>query len=102
MTKIMTDAEVQDLITTIRQNEKMTEEDFVEHCLTNMMGGWVPVATYLRMFPDETMNAIHKRVQQGGWTRQVHYAAPKGSTSWINLPAVRLWLEGKLEGPRTE
>lgn len=102
MKRDMTEAEVEDLLKTIRSYEKLSEEDFIVKCLTDMMGGWVPLATYLKMFPDESQNAIHKRVQQGKWLRQVHYSAPKGGAGWVNLPAVRLWLEGKLEGPGTE
>lgn len=71
----------------------LSEQDFIEKALSDMMGGWVPIAVYLRMYPDENINKIHKRVHQGGWKRRVHYSAPQGGSPWINLPAVKAWLE---------
>lgn len=82
----------------VRAAARMSEEEFVEKCLSDMMGGWIPLERYLKLYPEEKANAVHKRVQQGVWQRQVHYAAPRGSSAWVNLPAIRLWLEGKL-GP---
>lgn len=84
------------LLDRIRSEEALSEEQFVERCLKDMMGGWVPLARYLQMFPDETANAVYKRVQNGVWAKQVHYAKPTGSAAWVNLPAIRLWVEGKL------
>lgn len=89
--------ELQALLASIKEVQQMTEEDFIQKCLKDMMGGWVPMPIYLKMFSTENINKIHKRVQQGRWHRQVHYAAPDGGTAWINLPAVRLWVEGRLE-----
>jgi hypothetical protein len=87
----------QDLLAKIRADEVLNEEQFVERCLGDLMGGWIPLAQYLRMFPDESANAVYKRVQSGVWRKQVHYVAPQGSPAWVNLPAIRLWLEGRLE-----
>lgn len=95
----MTAPEVQALLDQIRSGEKLSEEDFIKKCLTDMLGGWVPLAMYLQMFPTETKNAIYKRVQQGAWQRQVHYAAPKGGGAWVNLPAVKAWVLGLAESP---
>jgi hypothetical protein len=81
---------------------KMTEPEFVEHALNDMLGGWVPLAVYQRMFPEETTNAIHIRVKRGIWQRRVHYIAPSGSSPWVNLKAIRAWLEASAEAPREE
>jgi hypothetical protein len=71
----------------------MTEDEFIDHCLANMMNGWVPLRVYLRMYPTETEGKVHTRVKRGVWTRRVHYAAPKGGSPWVNLPKVREWIE---------
>jgi hypothetical protein len=95
--KDMLPHEIEALLHKIRTTRQLTEDEFIEHCLNDMMGGWIPVTLYVRLYPTENLNKIHKRVQQGVWQRQVHYAVPKGGTGWVNLPAIRLWLEGKLE-----
>lgn len=97
LSNLMDPRELKALVDRIKAEEQMSEEDFIVHCLSDMMNGWVPLVLYLRMFPDESANKVHKRVQQGGWKRQVHYAAPDGGGAWVNLPAIRLWLEGRLE-----
>lgn len=94
--------EVNKLLADIRDNALLTEEEFVEKCLRDIMNGWVPLEQYLKMYPTETINKVHKRVQQGAWQRQVHYAAPKGSAAWVNLIAIRAWLEGLLADPTEE
>lgn len=88
--------ELQALLERVRTEGQLSEEQFVERCLKDMLGGWVPLPQYLKMVPEETANKIHKRVQQGTWLRQVHYAAPDGGCAWVNLPAIRLWIEGQL------
>lgn len=73
--------------------QDMTENEFIDHCLSDMMGGWVPVTRYLKMFPEETDDMIYGRVRRGIWKRREHYSAPQGGAGWINLPAIRRWLE---------
>lgn len=89
--------EINQLLTEIRDNALLTEEEFVEKCLRDIMHGWVPMEQYLKMYPTETAAKVHKRVQNKAWQKQVHYAAPKGSAAWVNLIAIRSWLEGLLE-----
>lgn len=88
--------EVEGLLAKIRDAQSLSEEAFTEKCLRDLLGGWIPLEQYLKMFPSETANKVYKRVQQGAWQVQVHYAAPKGSTAWVNLIAIRLWIEGQL------
>lgn len=90
--------EAQALVAAIRANEVLSEADFVAKCLNDMLNGWVPLAHYVHLFPCETANKVHKRVHQGTWQRQVHYASPEGGPAWVNLPAIRLWIEGRLTG----
>jgi len=73
-------------------NTALTEEEFIDHCLSNMMGGWVPVSRYLKLYPEDSQGRIHSRVKQGGWVRGVHYSAPRGGFPWVNLPAIREWI----------
>lgn len=77
----------------------MTEQEFIEKCLSDFMSGWVPVDRYLQLYPEETAGKIQGRVKQGRWQRGVEYACPKGSRPWINLPAVRRWLEADRPKP---
>lgn len=84
-----------DVLKQVREASRLSEEEFVEKCLSDMMGGWVPLSRYLKLYPEDSANKVHKRVQQGEWKRQVHYAAPKGGFAWVNLKAVRLWIEGQ-------
>ncbi len=73
--------------------DEMTEDEFIDHCLADMMGGWVPVSRYLKLYPEETQGMIASRVKRGIWVRREHYAAPRGGPGWVNLPAIRRWVE---------
>lgn len=77
-----------------RTADGLSEDEFIAKCLADMMQGWIPLKTYLRMFPDEDKRAIEGRVARGHWKRRVHYFAPKGGTAWVNLPAIREWAAG--------
>ena len=94
----MSQEALQALLEKVKAQQAMTEQDFIVHALKDMMDGWVPLEVYLKMFPTETPNKVHKRVHTGAWIRQVHFAAPKGGASWVHLPAIRAWLEGTLTG----
>lgn len=77
-----------------RTADGLSEDEFIAKCLSDMMQGWIPLKTYLRMFPDEDKRAVEGRVSRNVWKRRVHYFAPKGGTAWVNLPAIRDWASG--------
>lgn len=83
------------LMDDIDQGLHLTEEEFIAKITKDMMGGWVPLQVYLQAYPMETANAVHNRVRRGHWQHRVHYSAPKGGGAWVNVPAIRLWLEGQ-------
>lgn len=77
-----------------RTADGLSEDEFIVKCLSDMMQGWIPLKTYLRMYPDENKATIETRVYRGTWKRRVHYFAPKGGTAWVNLPAIHAWVSG--------
>jgi hypothetical protein len=58
-----------------------------------MMGGWVPLPDYLRHYPAETQAKIDTRLARGVWKRGTHYIVPPQSRAWVNLLAIRAWIE---------
>jgi hypothetical protein len=72
--------------------DKMTNDEFMEFVVDRMMGGWVPIKTYLKWFSSETKLAIETRLQRGYWQKGVHYVTPKGGTAWVNVKAIREWV----------
>jgi hypothetical protein len=76
----------------------LSENEFIAKCLSDMMHGWIPLKTYLRMYPDETKRSVEGRVAKKIWQWRVHYFCPKGSQAWVNLPAIHLWASG-LDSP---
>lgn len=77
--------------------EKMTNDEFMEFVVDHMMGGWVPIKTYIKWFPSETKIAIETRLQRGYWQKGVHYVTPKGGTAWVNVKAIREWVTANLD-----
>jgi hypothetical protein len=72
---------------------EMSDDEYSTWVAERMMQGWVPLAHYQRMYPDETQAKVDMRVARGDWVRGVHYSAPAGSRAWVNLIAIREWLE---------
>jgi hypothetical protein len=77
----------------------MSDEEFATWVSERMMAGWVPLRTYLRHYPDETQAKIDTRLARGVWTRGVHYSVPPQSRAWVNLLAIRKWIESGGDGP---
>lgn len=82
----------------VPEGAKKTDKEYLEEIIKDMMGGWVPVKLYCDLY-GETMPKIKHRLKQGYWQRGVHYAVPPGSSAWVNLPAVRRWLEDQTKAP---
>lgn len=73
---------------------EMSAEEYARWMAEQMMGGWVPIDRYMRMFPNEKRKNIETRLQRGIWKRGVHYSVPqRGSRAWVNLIAIRKWIE---------
>lgn len=79
---------------------QMTDEEYSEWVTTRMMGGWVPLRSYLRHYPDETQAKIDTRLARKVWQRGVHYIVPPQSRAWVNLIAIRKWIESGGTGPQ--
>lgn len=73
---------------------EMSAEEYALWIGEKMMGGWVPIEHYMRMFPKEKRKNIEVRLKRGIWKRGVHYAVPdRSSRAWVNLLAIRAWIE---------
>jgi hypothetical protein len=72
---------------------KMSDTEYSAWITETMMGGWVPLRQYLRTYPDETQAKIDTRLSRKVWERGVHFAVPPKSRAWVNLPAIRQWIE---------
>lgn len=73
---------------------EMSPQEYAFWIAEKMMGGWVPIEHYMRMFPHEKRKNIDIRLQRGIWQRGVHYSVPdRSNRAWINLLAVRRWIE---------
>lgn len=72
-------------------NEQVqTNEEFFQSCIT-MQAGWIPLLTYLRMYPEETKTAIQTRIRREVWLRGVHYNTPPHGRMWVNVIAIGKW-----------
>lgn len=77
--------------------DQMTNDEFFEF-VVKKLDGWIPLATYRRLFPSESAEAIETRLRRGVWQRGVHYVVPKNGRPWVNLTAIRAWVtEGLVE-----
>lgn len=74
--------------------QEMTNEEFFAFFSMELMKGWMPLDTYMRLYPEEKRNAIQIRIKRKVWTRGVHYAVPEGSRTWVNAIAIRQWVAG--------
>lgn len=57
--------------------------------------GSIPLKRYTQL-TGETANAVYLRVRRGIWKRGVHVHQPEGAGLWVNLGAVREWVEGDI------
>lgn len=72
---------------------QMSDEEYSSWIVERMMGGWVPLAHYLRCYPEETQAKIDTRIARKVWKRGVHFQVPPQSRAWVNLIAIREWIE---------
>lgn len=84
------------------EGAKKTDKEYLEEIIKDMAGGWIPAKLYMTLF-GETMDQIRHRLKAGIWQHGEHYAAPRGSSGWVNVPAIRRWIDASLppkeEGP---
>lgn len=72
---------------------EMSDEEYSAWVMEQLMGGWVPLAQYMRLYPEETKAKIDTRIARKVWIRGVHYEVPPQSRAWVNLIAIRVWIE---------
>lgn len=72
---------------------QMDDLEYSAWVAERMMGGWIPLAQYQRVYPEETQAKIDTRIARKVWLRGVHYVVPPQSRAWVNLPAIRAWIE---------
>lgn len=72
---------------------KMSNDEFREFVLNNMLEGWIPLNTYLTILTSETKISVNNRVAKGFWQRGVHYSVVKGGGTWVCLVAIREWVK---------
>lgn len=82
-------------MTAVKPVSQMTNEEFLRYVVEDCLDGWVPLKTYLRLFPEETKVAVESRIKRRYWQRYVHYNTPEGSNTWVNLKAIRQWVLGQ-------
>lgn len=72
---------------------KMSDDEYRDWAMRVLMGGWIPLRDYFRMYPSETQSAIDTRVNRKVWQRGVHYVVPPNANAWVNLIAIREWVQ---------
>lgn len=77
---------------------EMSNDEFFNYVVEQNLKGWIPLGTYLRLFPEETREAIEVRIKRGYWKRGVHCNRPLGSHLWVNLTAIGEWAAGSGRG----
>lgn len=77
---------------------QMSDEEYSAWVAERMMGGWIPLRDYFRMYPGETQAKIDTRIARKVWLRGVHYAVPPQSRAWVNLREIRKWIESGGDG----
>jgi len=71
--------------------DQMTNDEFLEF-VVKRLDGWIPLDTYIRLFPSETRLGIETRLRRGVWQRGTHYTVPRQGRAWVNLTAIRDWV----------
>lgn len=71
---------------------EMTNDEFLAFVIEHGLKGWVPLQSYLRLFPEETKVGIETRIKRKHWVRGVHYTTPQGSRMWVNVIAIGKWV----------
>lgn len=79
---------------------EMTNDEFFNFVVNQGLKGWVPLETYLRIFPEESKEAIETRIKRRHWLRGVHYTTPKGSRMWVNIIAIGAWVQAQADADR--
>jgi hypothetical protein len=79
----------------VPQGAKKTDKEYLEEIIKDMMCGWVPAKLYMELY-GETIDQIKHRVKSGIWRHGEHYTVPRGGSSWVNIPAIRQWLDASL------
>lgn len=72
---------------------EMDDAEYSAWVTERMMGGWIPLRDYQRLYPAETQAKIDTRLARKVWVRGVHYAVPPQSRAWVNVIAIRKWIE---------
>lgn len=72
--------------------QDMTNEEFFKFVIEDTMQGWIPMKTYLKLFPGETRAGIEARIARKVWKRGVHYNVPDKGRTWVCLTAIRQWV----------
>lgn len=72
---------------------QMSDAEYSAWVAERMMGGWIPLRDYQRIYPAETQAKIDTRLARKVWKRGVHYEVPPQSRAWVNLLAIRAWIE---------
>lgn len=71
---------------------EMTNQEFMDFVIKQGLQGWIPLRSYLRLFPEETRSAITSRIKRKHWQRGLHYNTPPGSDMWVNVIAIGNWV----------
>ncbi len=80
--------------------DEMTDSEFLEWVVADRMAGWIPLRMFLRMYPTESVKSVEQRLRRGIWQRGVHYHVPDRSGAWVNLNAIRAWIEKDIEAAK--
>lgn len=72
---------------------EMSNDEFNDFVMNSMMAGWIPLKMYLKIYPTETKLAIETRLNRKVWKHGVHYKVPSRGHPWVNLHAIRAWIE---------
>lgn len=54
-------------------------------------GEWMPLSQYCTI-TGERPNSVNARISRGDWQRGVHASTPDGGVTFINIPAVLVWI----------
>lgn len=87
-------------MTPIKPVNEMTNAEFVEFIVSFGMKGWIPLETYIQLFPSETRVTVESRIKRKYWTRGVHYTYPPGARMWVNTIAIGEWAQAQADADR--
>lgn len=79
-------------MTPVKPVSEMTNHEFMDFVVKHGMQGWIPLLTYIRLFPEETRSKISTRIKRKHWQRGVHFNTPEGSGMWVNVIAIGNWV----------